>query len=232
MMFNFNTIPNWIETHAATVGVLKWIGALGLAWASGLLRLVRNLTRKPKVKISTVASRCLIEEFDEIGVYRNAVRASFLLDIDVVNGGAEEIVVRTFNLQVRRKKGLRRWGPKVSAVSLPNRVRHKMGAGTKFMPNWFAHFPDGIERLTIDGPIGPRRARSGFALFVAFTHGDWNPSVVDECCEIRVEVGLTLGKVTGMARVPVTRRVEFFEEMVPGIREQIGDPTAWNLPLR
>ena len=30
----------------------------------------------------------------------------------------------------------------------------------------------------------------------------------------------------------VTKNAQFFEEMVPGIREQIAHPTSWNLPLR
>ena len=231
-MPDLNDGLNWIETHSATVSILKWTVLLLVAWATGLVRFVRNLTRKPQVQISEPLSRCLVEKFAEIDGYRNAVRASFLVDIEVVNRSTEEIVVRTLNLRVRRTSRFRRWSQKISAASLPSRVYHRMGAGTKVMRNWFAYFPDGDVRLTVAGPIGPRHAESGFALFVSFTHGNWNPTIIDGCIVVKVEAGLTTGKIRTKARILVTTNAEFFEEMVPGIREQIAHPTAWNVPLR
>ena len=231
-MSDLNSLLNWIETHSATVAILKWAVLLLVAWATGLVRFIRNLTRKPLVQISEPLSRCLVEEFAEIEGHRNADRASFLIDIEVINRSTEEIVVRTLSLRVGRTGRFRHWGQKVSAVSLPSRVYHKMGAGTKVMRNWFAHFPDGNDRLTVAGPIGPRHTESGFALFVSFTHGNWNPAIVDGCTAVEVEAGLTTGTIRTKARITVTRNTGFFEEMVPGIREQIAHPTAWNVPLR
>src|SRR5437016_940596 len=112
-MFDLNTAIDWIETHAATVSIVKWASVLLVAWATGLVRFIRNLTRKPQAQVSEVTSRCLVEEFDEIEGYRNAVRASFLPDIEVANRSTEEIVVRTLNLRVQRMSRFRNWGQKV-----------------------------------------------------------------------------------------------------------------------
>jgi hypothetical protein len=97
----------------------------------------------------------IVEEFEELDGYRNAMRVSFLLDIEVVNRSAEEIVVRTLALKVRYPWSWRRRRPsvKVSAISLPSRVRQDMGSGVRLMTNWFSRFKDGHDYLTVDGII-------------------------------------------------------------------------------
>lgn len=232
-MPNLSDVLNWIEQHDTTIELLKWLLLILVAWAVGLFRYLRNLTRKPCALVSGLASRCLIEEIDEYEGHRNVVRAALLLEVEVSNRSSEPIVVRTMEVRVRRPKPLFRWGPWLSAVSLPNRVQHQMGSGVKLMRNWFATFPDGIETLTIRGRIEPKDAESGFVLFVAFTHGNWNPEIDDECVRVGVRVHLTTGeRLRASARVPATRKSEFFEQMVPGVLDQIRHPTAWNLPPR
>ncbi len=108
-----------------------------------------------------------------------------------------------------------------------------MGAGVKVMRNWFANFFDGHDEvLTVGGIIPARHAESGFALFVSFTYGDWNPPIVNGRIPVRIEAQLTTGKVRASGEITVTSDSEFFERMVPGICEQIAHPTAWNVPLR
>jgi hypothetical protein len=174
-VFNVNAVVNWIETHRETVEISKWAGLVLVAWLTGLFRLIRSRTGKPRASISEITSRCLVEEFAEFEGYRNVMRVSFLLEVEVVNLSAEEIVVRTFNLAIRRPWWRRGREVKTSAVSLPNRVHHQMGHGVKVMRNWFAMFQDGDGHLTEKGFIAPRHAASGFALFVTFTHGNLNP---------------------------------------------------------
>lgn len=231
-MFDPKATFDWIEKHPQTIEILKWTGLLVAAWLSGLVRLIYSRTRKPRAHISETTSRCLVEEFTEIEGYRNAMRVSYLLEIEVVNLSAEEIVVRTFNLAMRRRWWRRGPALKTSAVSLPNRVHHQMGHGVKLMRNWFSMFQDGRDDLTEMGSIAPRHASSGFALFVTFTYGNHNPAIVNGRIPVAVQVGLTTGKVRATGDITVTKDAEFFERMVPGIREQISHPTAWNVPLR
>jgi hypothetical protein len=82
------------------------------------------------------------------------------------------------------------------------------------------------------GSLRSRHAESGLALFVAFTYGDWNPPIVDGRIPVRVEVGLTTGKIRAKGDITVTKNAESFEQRVPGIREQISDSRAWNIPGR
>lgn len=108
-----------------------------------------------------------------------------------------------------------------------------MGSGTKFMRNWFAHFPDEQEILSVDGKIDPRDAASGYALFVGHTYGSWNPQIRKEEVTINVIASLTSGRrVSGKATVQIARDRELFEKMVPSINYQIDHPTAWNVPSR
>jgi hypothetical protein len=84
-MFDLTTALDWIEKHPQTIEILEWSGFLVVAWLSGLVGFLRSRTRKPRVSISEITRRCLVEEFAEIdGGYRNAVRASFLLEVEVM----------------------------------------------------------------------------------------------------------------------------------------------------
>ena len=56
------SLPQWIEDHQATVDLLKWLALLVIAWAAGLFRYLRDLTRTPRLAVSEVVSRCLIVE--------------------------------------------------------------------------------------------------------------------------------------------------------------------------
>lgn len=231
-MPDLSGLAEWIESHQTTVDFLKWLVLLVVAWAAGIFRCLRNLTRNPRVAVSEVISRCLILEAPYEG-HQDATKAVFLLNIEVENRSSERIVVSSFELRYRRQVPLFRWSQKFSAISLPNRVHHKMGGGTKIMRNWFAHFPDGIPTLTVEGKIDARDAESGYALFVTHTHGSWNPKVQNNLVRVRVYERLTTGRtVSASAMVVVAQNPEFFEQMVPGILDQVEHPSAWNVPAR
>lgn len=232
-MPNVDAIVAWVEAHETTVDLLKWVLLLLVAWAAGLFRYLRNLTRSPKVRVSELTSRCFIEEMEQFDAHRNAVRAAILAEVEVANRSSEPIVVWALEARIYRSLLIRRWGPWISASSLPNRVQHKMASRTKIMRNWFSHLSGEMPGLTITGKIEPKHAESGFALFVSFTHGTWNPVIVNNSIRIRVRVRLTTGeKLEASARIPVTRNAEFFEGLVPGVLEHIRHPGAWNLPIR
>ncbi len=99
--------------------------------------------------------------------------------------------------------------------------------------NWFAFFDDGLDHLTVTGVISPGHAESGFALFVSVTYGNWNPIVKEDEVFVIVRAGLANGKmVRCKTKVQVMQDAESFEEMVPGVLDQVRHPTAWNTPLR
>lgn len=231
-MLSLDALVQWIEGHSTTVDLLKWFVLLLVTWMVGGFRYVGNLTRGPRLSISSAVSRCLLvhEAYED---HPDATKSAFLLNLEVANRSAEKIVVGSFVIRFRRQLQFRRWSEPISAVSLPNRVRHEMGSGTKVMRNWFSYFPDGQESLTVDGKIEPRDAASGFALFVGNTYGSWNPRTRNDQVTVKVIASLTSGRrVSGKAKVSVTRDREYFEKMVPGINDQIDHPSAWNVPSR
>jgi hypothetical protein len=229
---NLNDLTQWIEDHSTTVDLLKWLVLLLLAWAVGVFKYLRDLTRTPRVRLSVVLSRCLVEQ-QSFENHQDAMKAAFLLNIEVANASSEHIVVNSFELRFRTLHTFRRWSQGISAVALPNRVRHRMGAGTKIMRNWFTLFSDGMVGLSVEGKIEARNANSGFSLFVSHTFGSWNPAIRNEKIRVRVAAILATGqRIKGSGTVHVTRDSALIEEMVPGMLEQIRHPTSWNVPLR
>lgn len=220
---------DWIEAHKTTVDLVKWGLLLFIAWIAGAFRFLRGLTRKPKAEIQAATSRCLIQEFSEFGGHTNVIRASFLLEVGITNPTNEKISVKKFYLSFPRQKFWRRWKPELHAISLPNRPRHEMGSGMKFLKCWFSNFPDDMKELTLSGDIEARTFHSGHLLFVSFTHGSWNPRVNGETVHVRTTVELTTGEIRSRAvPIKVTKSPEQFEKWVPGIIDQVGHQTAWN----
>jgi hypothetical protein len=231
-MFDLDTVITWIEEHDKTVDLLKWVLLLVLAWATGLFRYLRNLARKPRARLSSLTSRCYVEPMED-KQHSHAVLAAFLVELEVTNLGSDPIVVRTMELRMRRLRPFLRWGPWISATSLPNRVQLKMDSGIKVFRNWFSNFPDGPDSLTIQGRIAPKDAASGFLLFVSSTYGSWNPKIVNDCVLVRGRVTLTTGeKLTAVARIPVTTNAESFESLIPNGLVHVRDRGTWNLPAR
>ena len=221
-------IPDWIESHGKTVDLLKWALLLLLAWAVGAFKYLRQKLRQPIPLLEEVTSRCLVEEFDEFNGHRNAVRASFLLEVGLVNTTSESIVIRQFSLSVRRRKFWRSWKPGLSALSLPARPRHQTGASTKLLKNWFSNFQDEFPDLTLDGTVEPKHYNSGFLLFVCFATGDHVPRISDDYINVKAHVHLTTGETrTVQGKVRVLRDKEKFDQWVPGFVAQVSHDSAW-----
>lgn len=220
---------DWIEAHKTTVDLVKWGALLFIAWLAGAFRLIRGITRKPKVEIQTATSRCLIQEFPEFRGHTNVMRVSFLLEVGITNPTNEKISVKNFYLSFHRQKFWRRWKPELHAISLPNRPRYEMGSGTKLLKCWFSNFPDGMKELTLSGDIDARAFSSGHLLFVSFTHGNWNPRIHKETIKVRTVVELTTGEIRShIIPIKISKDPEQFEKWVPGIIDQVEHETAWN----
>src|SRR3546814_5451232 len=55
-------LAGWIEAHATTVGLLKWVIVGLLAWALGVFRFLRAKLKRPKLEIESFTSRCIWQE--------------------------------------------------------------------------------------------------------------------------------------------------------------------------
>lgn len=164
---------SWIESHKETVDLLKWSALLLLAWATGIFKLVRDQTRRPKVIVDPRTSRCLLAPGPERSGMALAV---FLLDVGIINQSREPIVVRDLSMRFRQSAGLRPWGRWIAANSLPARVSHHFGDQTKLLRNWFTNFNDGSENLTIDARIDGLGESTGYILFIAANEENSAPS--------------------------------------------------------
>lgn len=224
----FEQVFDWIESHEKTVDLLKWATVLLLAWAVGIFKFIRQRLRQPVASIEMVSSRCLLEDFSEFRGHKNVVRASFLIEVGLMNPTSEPVVIRHFSLAVRRKKFWHSWKPLMIALTLPSRPRHEMGSGTKLLKSWFSNFPDGFRELTLSGTIEPKQLHSGFLLFVCFAQGSWAPRLKEERVSVRALVHLTTGETRiAKGNILVTRDRDAFESWVPGIMEQISHESAW-----
>ncbi|WP_417070487.1 hypothetical protein [Niveibacterium terrae] len=192
---DISTIVSWIEAHGKTVDLLKWFVLLLVAWLAGAFSFVRSKLRTPSATIEEATSRCLVEEFAEFQGHKNAVRATFLVEVGLLNPTSERVVVRHFSLAVQRRRVWRTWKPELVALSLPSRPRHQTGSGSKVLKNWFSNFDDGLQNLTLLGTVEPKELPSGFLLFVCFSVGGWAPRISGEHIKVKAKVHLTTGEI-------------------------------------
>ncbi len=166
-----STLTEWLEQHNTTIDLLKWTVVLVVAWVVGAFRFIHGLTRKPKTALITQASRCLVEEFDELNGKRMVMRTAFLLDAEVTNPSNENVTIKGFKLSYRRN---RFWFPQSNelfSLSLPARPRQEMGSAIKVSKVFFSTFDDGYDSLTMTGVLKPKDFQNAYILFVSFTWG-------------------------------------------------------------
>ncbi len=225
---DISAITDWIEAHGKTVDILKWLILLLVAWGTGLFRFIHSKLRTPRATIDESASRCLVEEFAEFQGYKNVVRATFLVEVGLLNLTSERIVVRHFSLAVLRRKAWRAWKPELVALSLPSRPRLQTGSGEKMLPSWFSNFQDDFHFLTLTGSVEPKELSSGFLLFVCFSGGNWTPRISDDHIKVKARVQLTTEETYSVSgRVKVVRDPAKFEQWVPGIIAHINHDSTW-----
>ena len=220
----------WIELHPVTADAIKWTLLLLIGWITGLFSFLRIYTKKPKLALSEVVSRYTILTEPHDG-HEDAVKAIFLLNLEVVNPGRAVVFVNSFEIRFRRKLRIRSWSDWTSAISLPDRVRIEMGAGTKMLRNWFSHFGDELN-LTIDGQIDPSEANSGYVLFVNHTWGAWNPRDEDGTLEVKCRASTAVGGKLYASGKITPMDADKLEEMVPGILDLARHEGSWNVPAR
>lgn len=222
------SMVEWIEAHQTTVDLIKWAIVLFLAWIAGGFKYLRNKLRRPSISLEENTSRCLIEEFEEFEGHKNAVRATLLIEMGVLNPTNERINVRSFNLAIKRERFWSRWKPELIALSLPSRPRFQTGSGVKIVKNWFSNFSDEFASLTLTGVIEPKEYPSAFLLFVSFTSGPMSPKIEGQYLKVKGRANLTTGETfTVSGKVRVMTDIELFESWLPGIKLQINHDSAW-----
>ena len=223
----------WLEDHSVTVDLMKWAAVILFAWAAGLLSFVRRKIRGPKVEIVAPASLCYLDRGEQVDAPKGAVRSVFLLRVGVANRRESEITVRSFAFAYRKKRPLRKFAAKIGPCTLPDIPRTEMGAGTKLHSVWFSRYPDSTEGLVVHGRIASCDYKEGYLLFVANTHGSWNPEVKKG--QLQVEVAMLLaagGGARTRAKIRVCDNMNQLEKLVPGLADQVKHESSWNIPWR
>jgi len=223
-------ILNWLEDHRTAVDLAKWVLLLLAAWLGGVFRFFGRYTRRPRLKIKPIISRCFIEEFDEFNGRTDCARVAFLVDVWVINRSSEKIVIEDFRCSYVTNRFWLRWSRNLHPATLPNQPRVTMGGAAKLMPVWFSHFQEGPSHLTVEASIEPKEACGGYLLFVSFTYGSWNPRTSSKGLRLRVTGRFTTGaRATSVAWIPKMQDKEKFEHLVPGIFDQLAHESSWNI---
>src|SRR3546814_12038980 len=129
-------LAGWIEAHATTVGLLKWVIVGLLAWALGVFRFLRAKLKRPKLEIESFTSRCIWQELGVVDGNDHNARVVFLVEAGINNPTTDPIVVRDFTLKVKRLKGWPVRNHPLTAVTIQSTLRHKIGHPTNHPTNW------------------------------------------------------------------------------------------------
>src|SRR3546814_11691279 len=93
-------LAGWIEAHATTVGLLKWVIVGLLAWALGVFRFLRAKLKRPKLEIESFTSRCIWQELGVVDGNDHNARVVFLVEGGINNPTTDPIFVRDFTLKL------------------------------------------------------------------------------------------------------------------------------------
>lgn len=225
-----NNLVGWIEAHATTVDLLKWIVVGLLAWTLGVFRFIRAKLKRPKLEIESFTSRCIWQELGVVDGNDHNARVVFLIEAGINNPTTDPIVVRDFTLKVKRLKGWPVRNHPLNAVTLPSRVRHNIGSITKLLKNWFSNFPEGPDNLTLGARTESRDCQSGFLLFVSASWGYLRPFAKDGAIPVKLYARLTTGeRLVARSNIVLMDDHAAFEAMVPGVLNHVQNRSTWNI---
>jgi hypothetical protein len=220
---------NWLESHPITVDLFKWVIILIIAWAVGFFRYISKFVKKPNIEIISDASRVYIEKIQDSEGQENSVRATFIIDADIVNPTSELVHVRYFRLRFSRNVMFGIFSKQMHSISLPNRPRIKMGDKLKLSKVFFSYFDDEFDSLTMSGELPARTSQNGFLLFNSTTFGDWNPRVKDNKVKVEIRSKLSTGEtIKNKQWLRLTDDRKFLEEWIPSILEHVASSGTVN----
>ena len=174
-----------------------------------------------------------IEEIEEKDGLKNIVRASFIINVGLINRTNEKIVLDKLYLSFETNNFWRRYRQKLLRIAFPSRPRKIIGTGVKFMGVFFTEYLEEDGKFdVVTGRLEPKENCGGYLLFVSFTYGDWNPKIKNNRIMIKLNGILTSGeKLTSKAAIRIERSKEVIEEFVPGITEHVAHESTWNHDL-
>ena len=224
---------DWIEAHRVTVDIIQWIILLVLAYLTGLFRIIRKYTIKPKLEIIPTASVVFVENIEQHENLRNLIRASFIINAGFINRTTERIVLDKFYLTFETENYWRSYKQKLLRIAFPSRPREVLGTGIKYMGVFFTEYSNEEGKCeVITGELEPKDMCGGYLLFVSFTCSDWNPKIINGRIKVRLNGVLTTGEtITSKAALRIEQSRDLIEELVPGLSEHVAHESTWNHDL-
>lgn len=128
-----NDVTTWIEAHEVTVGVLKGAALVLVAWAGGLFAYLRRFKARPYLKIAETASFVFIENIPAEADRPRGVRASFVINLSLINASNERVVLDQFELSFQTYGFWRSHRQRLLRIAFPSRPRKRVGEGMKYM---------------------------------------------------------------------------------------------------
>lgn len=227
-MFDLSSVIDWIENHERTVDLLKWIAALFAAWSVGIFRYLRRMFKLPSSDIVPNTGICFLEDFENFRGYKNAVRASFVVEISLTNPTNLKVAIKSFELQYERIHPWKRWGKVLLPITLPSRPRVKMAEKEKLLKTWFSNYGDGLDNLSIQSEIESTQHQTAFLLFVGFSGGSESPRIRKNKILIKTVVELTSGqKCKAKGTLRILRDQQQADDFVPGLSKQVAHSSSW-----
>ena len=228
-----DNIANWIEIHEHTVDLLKWVAAGLLFWVSGLFSMLGRYKRRARLEISESASFVYIEHGKHPESGMDTIRASFVLNISLINATNEKIVANQFFLSFKTINFWRSHKQRLIRFAFPSRPRKRIGEGIKYMGVWFTEYPsDELKLETITGSLEPKETCGGYILFSSYTFGSWNPKIKNDTIQVRLRLKLTSQDwLSSSAKIRITNDSAFVEEFSPGFCTHMAHESTWNHDL-
>lgn len=226
-------ITGWIESHEVTVGLLKGLAVIFIAWIGGVFAYLKRFRAKPYLRLVETASFALVERIPATSERPDGVRTSFIINVSLVNASNERVVLDQFELSYRTIGYWRSYRQRLLRIAFPSRPRKQVGEGLKYMGVWFTEYPLGDLKMdVIKGALDPKDQCGGFLLFTSFTYGTWNPRIENHQIRVRLKAGLTSHQQLSVsARFRVSEDMKIAEEFSPGFAAHVAHESTWNHDL-
>jgi len=219
-----------IETHPVSVNIIIFILAVIGAWFSGIFNFIKRKTNKPDLRLQDTASTVYYEEHEKYKEYQNAVNASFFINASVINRTDHKIVIDNFFLAYKCLNKNRSFKQKIHRIAFPSPPQKQLGDTIILHPVFITQYPETVIALPPTSQIvEPYEINGGHLLFISFTHGKWNPVIIDGKIEVELIVTLTDGLILkDRKKIRVHQNSKHADNFCKGIVEFMRDDTTWN----
>lgn len=225
------SIIDWLEAHAVTVDLAKWVAVIVVAWFGGVFKFLRQFNQRPKLEVHGPAGFCYLEERKDDGTGRTSTLAVFVLNPAIENPSDRSFEIARFLFGFDCHHIFRRFRQQLFHVSFPNRPQKKFGAGTKILPVFFTNFPDDLnDTMTVSGRIEARSMAAAYVMFISNTWGSWTPRVSNDTVAVLLRAETVgEGALTRKVKLRVHRDPSVIRDFCPDLYDHITSSEMWNL---